>query len=157
MIDIFGMKKKRFKSLLEYKTQQGSILQRDSDGHWFISLNKKQSEFVEDHFAIMHLISDNKGVICRANLVYDLEKKSMLIGDIKSEVENRGYGSLVLKNIIKLAIKLGAQEITGSLSIVDSGHFDKLEHFYSKHGFDISIHNNHTEGKIILNLNVNLK
>ena len=154
-IDIFGINKRRFKSLLEYKTLQGLILPRDYEGHWFIHLSSKPDEIIEDRCVVMYLSTDNKDVICKANLVYDFEKKSMLIGDIKSEVENRGYGSLVLKSIISLANEIGAQEIIGNLSIVDSDHFDKLEHFYSKHGFDVSFHNDHSEGKLILRLSAN--
>ena len=95
-------------------------------------------------------------MVCTANLVLNLEKKSMLIGDIKSNVENRGYGSLVLKNIIKQAKEIGVKEVVGNLSKIDSNHFDKLEYFYSKHGFDVSFYNSRTEGRIILNLNRNL-
>lgn len=156
MIDFFGTRKRKFKSWLEDEIQQGLVMQQDTNGHWFIYLSSNLDELLEDQSFVIRLSTDMKGVVCRANLALNLEANSMLIGDIKSNVENRGYGSLVLKNIIKQAKEIGVKEVVGNLSKIDSDHFDKLEYFYSKHGFDVSFYNSRTEGRIVLNLNRNL-
>ncbi|MGH0950891.1 hypothetical protein [Bacillus mycoides] len=38
--------------------------------------------------------------------------------------------------------------ISGMLSPVDSNHFDKLEHFYKKFGFEVEFNTDRTEGSI---------
>lgn len=66
--------------------------------------------------------------------------------------ENQGYGSILMPHFIKEAKKLGAQYITGRLSDVDKGHFDRSEHFYKKHGFTVSFNAGRTSGNIRLDL-----
>lgn len=74
----------------------------------------------------------------------------MLLGDFQAKIENRGYGSILLRNMVKLARDLGINTVNGNLSAVDSDHFDKLEYLYSKYGFEVNIQGN--RGTIVLNL-----
>jgi len=73
------------------------------------------------------------------SIVNDTNKKELFIGDFGSNIENKGYGSILLRNVIKLAKQLGCKTITGNLSSVDGGHFDKLRYLYEKYGFEVKI------------------
>ena len=55
-------------------------------------------------------------------------------------------------NIIKIAKILKARTITGNLAETDSDHFDKLEHFYIKHGFIVSISDSGKTGTVYLRM-----
>jgi GNAT superfamily N-acetyltransferase len=54
---------------------------------------------------------------------------------VDSRFENRGVGSLLLAFAESWAREHGASRMVGDLSDVDASHFDKLKHFYEKHGF----------------------
>jgi GNAT superfamily N-acetyltransferase len=74
---------------------------------------------------------------------------SLLILDIKvnRKEANRGYGSILLKQLIKNAIENGKESITGTLTPADLlDHGERLVHFYKKHGFKVEIFGNY--GKI---------
>ena len=43
-------------------------------------------------------------------------------------------------------------KITRWLSPIDRDHFDRLEHFYKKFGFNVEFKNNRTEGIIFLKI-----
>ncbi|MFT8319630.1 MAG: GNAT family N-acetyltransferase [Bacillus sp. (in: firmicutes)] len=61
------------------------------------------------------------------------------IGDIEVFGENkgRGYGSILLHSLVSFAIQYSVNTISGWISHTDKDHFDKLDHFYKKHGFDV--------------------
>lgn len=69
----------------------------------------------------------------------DPKKSELFIGDFESDIENRGYGSILLRNVIELAKRLHLKCITGNLSAADSDHFDKLRHLYEKYRFVVEI------------------
>ncbi|MED1746654.1 hypothetical protein [Brevibacillus borstelensis] len=71
-------------------------------------------------------------------LIVDQENKHMRIADIRIEGNrvNRGYGSIVMGEILKLAHQLEIKYITGWISGVDWDHIERSEHFYRKFGFD---------------------
>lgn len=50
---------------------------------------------------------------------------------------NQGFGSIAMKNLIKIAKKEKVLKIYGNLSPVDHDHRNRQEHFYKKHGFII--------------------
>ena len=52
-------------------------------------------------------------------------------------LENRGTGSMLVREVIKECKRRGHEGIEGKLSSVDSHHFDKLKHFYEKLGFTV--------------------
>ncbi|WP_217560131.1 hypothetical protein [Paenibacillus sp. GbtcB18] len=60
---------------------------------------------------------------------------------------NRGYGSIVMSEILKLAHQLKIKFINGWISGVDWGHIDRSAHFYRKFGFDVKL--NEGFGKIL--------
>ncbi|GIO38829.1 hypothetical protein J41TS12_36900 [Paenibacillus antibioticophila] len=61
---------------------------------------------------------------------------------------NRGYGSIVMSEILKLAYQLGSiRFIDNWISGVDLGHIDRSAHFYRKFGFDVEL--NEGSGKIL--------
>lgn len=148
MLDIFRIKRRKSERQLEFASGRYIILDRGND--WFVYSRQNTSEIFEDHYAVIHLYSMGDGFVCRSSIVYNPQEKSILIGDIISRIENKGYGSLVLRSIIDLAKSIEAKEITGKLSSVDSDRFDKLKHFYIKHGFCVVLNSASTEGEIIL-------
>ena len=67
----------------------------------------------------------------------------MHLGDSETNPrhDNNGYGSKVLKSLIKVYLQLEVESIAGKLSRIDSENFDKLEHFYKKNGFAVDMDN----------------
>ncbi|GAA0501734.1 hypothetical protein GCM10008986_31540 [Salinibacillus aidingensis] len=57
--------------------------------------------------------------------------------DIKEHMSNEGYGSILLNNLIKIAIKRNVSMISGWISSVDEDHIERLLYFYKKHGFEV--------------------
>ncbi|EEM02059.1 hypothetical protein bmyco0002_56120 [Bacillus pseudomycoides] len=70
------------------------------------------------------------------------------IGNITSPKENIGNGSIIMKYLIKMAKEMKVSHISGRLSPEDRDHFDKLEHFYKKFGFEVNFNCDRTEGSI---------
>ncbi|PFZ06003.1 hypothetical protein [Bacillus pseudomycoides] len=70
------------------------------------------------------------------------------IGNITSPKENIGNGSITMKYLIKMAKEMKVSHISGRLSPEDRDHFDKLEHFYKKFGFEVKFNTDRTEGSI---------
>jgi len=77
----------------------------------------------------------------------------LYIDDFLAVEENIGNGSILLNALICCAKSLGYYSIIGWLSPVDREHFDKLEYFYKKHGFEVNFSENKNEGNIKLILN----
>lgn len=82
-----------------------------------------------------------KGVVLnriRLSANYTSEKE-IEIGDIEvfGENEGRGYGSILLDSLTKFAIDNSINTITGWISYADKNHFEKLDYFYKKHGFNV--------------------
>ena len=65
-----------------------------------------------------------------------------LLADIHVDrrMENRGLGSMLLTAVIEACRARGHKGIEGRLSRADSGHFDKLRHFYEKFGFIVTFY-----------------
>lgn len=72
-------------------------------------------------------------IICEINKVLN----SIKICDIHSYKKNRGYGSIMMRNLIEYSKKNDFIYIDGWLSRVDYGHRKRLLHFYQKFGFII--------------------
>ncbi|MFS0864767.1 GNAT family N-acetyltransferase [Sediminibacillus sp. JSM 1682029] len=82
-----------------------------------------------------------KGIVLnriRLSATYNSED-TIEIGDIEvfGENEGRGYGSILLHSLIYFAIENSVNTISGWISHTDKDHFDKLDYFYKKHGFDV--------------------
>ncbi|WP_179136182.1 GNAT family N-acetyltransferase [Paenibacillus sp. 32352] len=77
------------------------------------------------------------------------EEQRIEIADIRIEGAhvNRGYGSIVMSEILKIARQLGIRFIDGWISGVDWGHIERSAHFYRKFGFDVEL--NEGSGKIL--------
>lgn len=57
--------------------------------------------------------------------------------EVFGENEGRGYGEILLNSLINFAIDNSVKTISGWISQTDKDHFDKLDYFYKKHGFDV--------------------
>ena len=108
---------------------------------WLKREEIKYRAFVPDEESPLIAIvaySSRKGAIAKLQGVWDAEARSVLIGDISVEVKyrNRGIGSRVLEEAIRVAKKLGANEVCGNISLVDD--VKRLCAFYTKRGFTVS-------------------
>ena len=56
---------------------------------------------------------------------------------VDSRIENRGMGSMLVREAIEECKRRGHRGLYGHLSEVDSGHFSKLKYFYEKLGFSV--------------------
>jgi len=126
---LFTSKKKSFRNYLEHERQNSYLWDESPAGEWFVT-GSQLAEVKESQSIVLSLYTLKKGLGSKIMSVYDIEKNTVLIGDISSKIENERYGSILMVTIIDIAKRLNADTITGNLSETDSAHFDKLEHFY---------------------------
>lgn len=81
-------------------------------------------------------------------LVATVRNKIIFIDDFYAREEDVGNGTLLLQALDKKAKEIGAEKIVGELSTVDKDHFDKLEFFYSKNGFEVIFTTDRSSGRI---------
>lgn len=80
---------------------------------------------------------------------------SVHITDILGDI-NEKSGSIMMKYLFRLCDEISnilnkeIVEITGTISSVDHDHFDRIEHFYRKFGFDVQFNEDGMGGKIKL-------
>lgn len=143
-----------FQRALEHSRQTEGMTYEDPTEGWFIDTHVTIDELREGGACVLWLRAREYGddVIARANLVYKSMTRELLIGDIVSDVENQGNGSIVMRCIIDIAHILNAEVITGNISATDKDHFDKLQYFYEKHGFTFMLDKPNGEGGIRLEL-----
>jgi hypothetical protein len=144
---LFNTNAKQFRIEMEHDRQIGNLLDIAPDGQWYVA-GPAISEIKEISSFSLRLYDRKKGIVSRAMSVYNDTKGTLFIGDIESDIENKGYGSILIVNLVKIAKMLGVSSITGNLSEADSGHFDKLEHFYKQHGFVVKINTSSKTGSI---------
>lgn len=147
-MDLFGRKTKRFIADMDYERSQGYVIEVDTESKWYISLGQTIEELKENLAAKIRLRTKDR-VVAYANIVFNATGNYLLLGDIVSDVENAGYGSILVRNITKIAMRLEVEEIRGELSGVDAGHFNKLEYFYRKHGYKVSFNKSRSKGGIV--------
>jgi len=146
-------KRRHFDDNLSHESQHGTVLEIDPNGQWFVAVaNYRVDELKKDGGAPNLILFRKQGlsVVARMRLVVKPIVSELFIGDFTSDIENRGYGSILLRNVIRLAELLGCHKITGNLSTGDYDHFDKLSYLYSKYGFEVNISGK--TGSIILRL-----
>lgn len=134
-------KKRRFKLATERARDNRYLVDQCDRGSWYVSLSQTFEEFREGGWGTLRLYN-KRGCICKAKVVYWDKKKVVSLGDIVTErwYRGRGYGSIVLENVIKISCRLGAKSIEGQLSEADINNFDVLRHFYKeKYGFEVDM------------------
>jgi len=144
-----------FNADLERWKSLGRIIEANEADFWFTSLGGVLEELPANVGDVLYVHTVDHGVACRVQLVYSTTTRSLFIGDITSKPENKGFGSIAMKSVLYIAEKLDVNEVHGNLAVADKDHFDKLEHFYGKHGFDVMFDDSRTSGKISLKLNEN--
>lgn len=75
-------------------------------------------------------------------------EKFIKISDINMIDNEIGNGSECMKYFLKEARNTSVDYIIGDLSTDDIDHFDRLEHFYLKHGFLVEFSPNRSYGNI---------
>lgn len=103
----------------------------------------------KDEYTLITLKSiDNQRDISKLNIITerytnDTNKKIVKIADIIISNKNRGNGSILMKYLFQYANQnSNIKKIIGTISEVDQDHFDRLEHFYKKHGFKVEFYIN---------------
>ena len=66
-----------------------------------------------------------------------LDKAFLIDVQVNKWLENRGAGSMLVREAIAECKQRGNKSMLGNLAASDEDHFDKLEHFYRKLRFDI--------------------
>lgn len=81
---------------------------------------------------------------------YEVEKKEFFIADIHIHFKdyNKGYGSLLMEQLLQIAKKENIKVITGNISSIDWNHFERIRHFYQKYGFSVELDYKKRSGKI---------
>lgn len=75
--------------------------------------------------------------ICNLVLKYKSNCRAYIV-DWHSRMPDQGYGSLLMKHLIKFLRISGVRYITGSIAPTDMKNEAKLRHFYTKFGFKIT-------------------
>lgn len=113
------------------------------DGRNYVVVMEKYEAYTKviDSIRTAYLFEIPKCEICeqigRIHFHY-CENCSIYIDDFLMSIEDVGYGTMLLESIISFARASGFQHIRGIISPVDFSREDKLRHFYSKFGFEIT-------------------
>ncbi len=145
---------KTLEELFGYKSNQYELLGIETieEKKYYVCALK------DDKYYSMILIKnlEERGSDSKLNFVLDYERlndKVMKIADIQVYEKSIGQGSILMKYAINyLFTETDIRIVTGFLSPVDSDHFDRLEDFYKKFGFEVSFvvdsEGNKTSGRI---------
>lgn len=141
---LFTSKKKKFANAIAGVERDGVILEIDVDNQWFAAIAHYKLDEIHkaDGASAPNLVLVRRKdlrQVAHMKLVVDMKRAEILLGDFESRIENKGYGSVLLRNLIKFAKEMGIKMINGNLSPADSDHFDKLRHIYEKFGFEVNI------------------
>lgn len=88
--------------------------------------------------------------VCWMDISFNIDRQLVNIVDIHSEIEDMGYGSVLMTHLIAYLRLIGYCRMTGSICPTDFDHEAKLRHFYEKFGFEII--NDIDRRRLILNL-----
>ncbi len=75
-------------------------------------------------------------------------KEHIWIDDILVEDEEIGNGSILMNYFLSYCKTTSAEYISGELSPKDADHFDRSQHYYEKHGFEVTFNDDRTSGGI---------
>ena len=98
--------------------------------------NIEITTFIESSMIIIRAVCKNKSLGIMKCTINE-ETKTITICDIDCTKNNKGYGSLMMKNLIEIAKQNNISCIDGWLAKTDRDHADRLYHFYEKFGFQI--------------------
>ncbi|MFP3919504.1 GNAT family N-acetyltransferase [Lysinibacillus telephonicus] len=124
-----------------------NVLHKNGE-HIIVYLNKlDQSEIFRAFFIELKVINKKGIVLNRIRLSAKFnDEETIELCDIEviGENEGRGYGTILLNSLINFAIDNSIKTILGWISYADKDHFDKLDYFYKKHGFNVIWGNDNT-------------
>lgn len=75
---------------------------------------------------------------------YHSSEKTLHIEEISGTTINQGYGTIALNHLKEIAHSLRVKKITGQIK-GDLEHYERVEHFFKKHGFSISTDTGYVE------------
>lgn len=76
--------------------------------------------------------------------IYHSSENTLHIEEIKGTTINQGYGTIALNYLKEIAHSLRVKKVTGEIK-KDLENYDRVEHFFKKHGFSISNDTGHIE------------
>lgn len=76
--------------------------------------------------------------ICNMDLRYVSKYRTAYIEDWYCEIKNMGYGSILMTHLVNYLKIAGYLYLTVDICPTDFDHEDKLRHFYTKFGFEIT-------------------
>lgn len=82
-------------------------------------------------------VTDRWRQICHLSMMYHGSCCVEII-DWNCTTPNIGYGSILMKHLLNFLRASGVRHVYGSINYTDFGHEDKLRHFYTKFGFQIT-------------------
>lgn len=86
-------------------------------------------------------------------ILFEMANGQIFIEDLHNYSSlNKGYGSAIIRALIKYAINNNCTMISGELSPVDFNHLDKLIYFYKKNLFEVSLNPSGDSGEIKMSL-----
>lgn len=136
------------KSLELFKFRKAIKIIKNNRGHIYMVME----DYYNDSLDFYLTGEMNKGIVGCPRILSTIRDKYIWIDDLFAIDEDCGNGSLLLECLFSKANELSIREIRGDLSWVDADHFDKLEHFYKKNGFNVMFNNERTKGSIIKKL-----
>ncbi|TPG66443.1 hypothetical protein [Hymenobacter nivis] len=132
-------KQKRIEYLLSHRVKPNAccVVERTAKGVEVLSVVGAFDGSGQVEIEIFDLVAPT----CSANrqLVLWAKKEpnaSLYIQDIQGGA-SKGHGELAVNYLLILAKKEAVETIHGAISSVDLGHFDRLQAFYKKMGFEI--------------------
>ena len=117
---------------------------------WFVGVQLLSSDSLTPFTAVNFFVFPNRNYHKRREVTFefgcgvsirDSSKSCAKIEDlvVPERLENRGIGSLLLSFVEVWLRQQCVREIHGKLNEADSGHYDKLEYFYKKHGYSFDV------------------
>lgn len=101
-------------------------------------------EFIEDSSSLYWCAKSEE--IYEKGLIFvqthDIHSQKLLMAHlvdvrVDAPLENRGMGSMLVREAVKECKRRGHKGMDGYLSYVDKDHFPKLKYFYEKLGFSV--------------------
>lgn len=149
-MNLFNFREKKMQRLYSYihsQEDEALIVRPEYNSTSFLLSIYQYDAFIK--FKIYHL----KGHISFLQGI--MQNKEFEISDIQCAKYNKGYGSILMMELLEFTKINGIEKITGGISIADSDHIDRLIYFYKKFNFSVSIFD-YPEGVFIGNIELHL-
>lgn len=133
-----------------------------SKGHRVLNTYEKEGETILVYQLLptfitciqLIIIKENKSVIheyiqLKAKQIDD---STLLLMDIEifGKNINKGYGTILVQELVNLAKEMKVSKVVGNISPIDWKHIARLQHFYEKLGFLVTLKDEKKYGSVEL-------